>query len=538
MIIVFLALSVVMTKTTAAPQAFSCTGVTQISQGECAALVALYNSTTGAHWQNHSNWLVTNTPSNWFGVTVSGGHVASLSLGTNILNGSIPPELGNLTGLTYLDLDWNALSGSIPSQLSSLANLTYLDLHYNQLSGSIPPGLGGLANLTVLSLSYNQLTGSIPSQLASLAHLTDLNLASNQLSGSIPPVLGNLTKLISLYLEYNQLSGSIPPELASLVNLTSLSLSKNQLSGVIPPELGNLANLASLGLWSNQLSGAIPPELGSLTNLTSLLLDSNQLSGAIPPVLGSLTKLTSLRLDSNDLSGAIPHELGNLANLTLLWLDSNGLSGAIPPELVNLTNLYSLGLKYNWLTIPDPYPSDPPTLLDIFLLDHASGWETTQGVVAQIPVSGGQIQSRDGRVLVTVPSRGVSQPVTLVLTSLVQPGHATGKLVFANTSFKLAAYDSGGMQITPFNFVQPVIVTLSYQDNDVAGQDESQLILYYWDASTSSWKDAAQTCVPPSIYQRNLANNTLSVQVCHLTEFALMVFNPPEHKIYLPSVLK
>ncbi len=50
---------------------FSCTSVTEIPQIECEALVALYNSTNGPGWTDHSNWLVTSTPSNWYGMTVS-----------------------------------------------------------------------------------------------------------------------------------------------------------------------------------------------------------------------------------------------------------------------------------------------------------------------------------------------------------------------------------------------------------------------------------------------------------------------------------
>jgi hypothetical protein len=117
----------------------------------------------------------------------------------------------------------------------------------------------------------------------------------------------------------------------------------------------------------------------------------------------------------------------------------------------------------------------------------------------------------------------VSQPITLVLTSLAAPSHSAGALFFAHTSFTLAAYDSEIMLISPFNFALPVTVTLSYLDGDVTGQDESQLVLYLWDALSSSWTDAAQTCATPSIYQRDLVNNTLTGQVCHLTEFALMV---------------
>ncbi|MYI28063.1 MAG: hypothetical protein F4064_08210, partial [Acidimicrobiales bacterium] len=88
----------------------------------------------------------------WDGITIDRtfGHVADISLSSNDsvsandLSGSIPPELGNLTGLETLSLSGNALSGSIPPSLGNLTNLTRLSLYSNELSGSIPPELGRL----------------------------------------------------------------------------------------------------------------------------------------------------------------------------------------------------------------------------------------------------------------------------------------------------------------------------------------------------------------------------------------------------------
>ena len=69
---------------------------------EREALVALYNSTDGANWENNTNWLEGDPCSNlWFGVTCddSGTTVMDISLEVNQLSGPIPPELGELTNL-------------------------------------------------------------------------------------------------------------------------------------------------------------------------------------------------------------------------------------------------------------------------------------------------------------------------------------------------------------------------------------------------------------------------------------------------------
>lgn len=352
-------------------QSFDCGTVTDVPQTECEALVALYNSTNGAGWTISTNWLVTPTVDDWYRVGVEGGHVASIGLYSNNLNGSIPPELGNLTNLMSLKLYSNQLIGSIPYELGNLPSLVVLYLHYNQLSGPIPPELGNLTNLTTLSLYSNQLSGSIPPQLGNLTNLVELRLNGNYLEGSIPPSFVNLTKLVYLslagnvltgniplelgnlanleylYLRFNDLSGVIPSTLENLTKLKTLSLQGNQLVGEIPSELGNLTQLDYLELAENNLSGQIPSELGQLTNLTGIWMGANLLSGPIPSEIFGLTNLVTIGLWDNYLTGSIPPEIGNLLSLNALWLDNNDLSGSIPQEIGLLTNLQYLDIQSN-----------------------------------------------------------------------------------------------------------------------------------------------------------------------------------------------
>jgi len=165
-----------------------CDTVTQIPKPECEALVTLYNSTDGDNWKNKRGWNVTNTPCSWYQVTCNGGHVSWISLDSNQLSGTLPPELGNLSNLTLLLLDSNELSGEIPQELGQLSRLTTLYLNSNELSGTIPPELGQLSSLQDLLLNSNQLCGKIPSELMNLTNLGTppgaLQLQNNNLINS------------------------------------------------------------------------------------------------------------------------------------------------------------------------------------------------------------------------------------------------------------------------------------------------------------------------------------------------------------------
>lgn len=52
-------------------QDFNCGMVTDVPRFECEALVALYGSTNGEDWTDHSNWLQSTTVSNWYGIYIS-----------------------------------------------------------------------------------------------------------------------------------------------------------------------------------------------------------------------------------------------------------------------------------------------------------------------------------------------------------------------------------------------------------------------------------------------------------------------------------
>ena len=195
--------------------------------------------------------------------------------GTVTLNWAAGTPITNWDGVTV---------GGTPQRI------IVLYLPFQGLTGILPPELGDLTGLTQLTLLDNKLTGPIPSELANLSQLTDIFLGDNQLSGPIPSELGRMTKLQGLELYGNRLTGTIPTELGRLTSMQGLHIDNNQLTGTIPAELGRLSNLRWLTLNDNRLTGEIPAELGRLTNLEQLYLSGNRFSGCVPTGLRGISE--------------------------------------------------------------------------------------------------------------------------------------------------------------------------------------------------------------------------------------------------------
>jgi hypothetical protein len=176
-----------------------------------------------------------------------------------------------------------------------------------------------------------------------------------------------------------------------------------------------------------------------------------------------------------------------------------------------------------------------------FGLDHDLGADELVVVTDTIdPFIGAMLTYTDTQGLSTtvqVPPGAVGQEIILAYAPVLSPMHPISpNLRFANHAFLLDAY-KGFQPLPGFQFGKPVSITIRYSDNDIAGLDESTLRLDYWTGSV--WEDARNTCTPLSQYVRDLAQNVLSVAICHPSEWS-MGGAPVEKEflIYLPLVLK
>ena len=210
----------------------------EVSPQERDALIAIYNATGGPAWSDNTNWLSSEPVSTWSGVTTIGNKVTTLIFFGTGLNGTLPPEIGDLVNLEVINISLNTqLVGVIPSEIGNLANLRYLLLQHNNHTGSIPVTIGNLTNLRQLRLLWNDLSGPIPATIGNLSNLDFLELDG-----------GN----------GNNLSGELPIELGNLSNLGTLSVGNNNFEGILPTSLGNLVNLEYIAIANNSFEGELP----------------------------------------------------------------------------------------------------------------------------------------------------------------------------------------------------------------------------------------------------------------------------------------
>ncbi|KAM3303000.1 putative receptor-like protein kinase [Capsicum chacoense] len=255
-----------------------------------------------------------------------------LALDFNLLEGVIPESIGNLSkSLSKLYMAGNPIYGSIPSSIGQLSGLTLLNISYTSVSGKIPPEIGQLKELQLLALAGNQFSGTIPYTLGNLKALIKIDLSENELIGSIPDIFNNFQNLLSMDLSKNKLNGSIPKQVLNLPSLSAfLNLSHNLLSGPLPEEVDSLESVVTINLSYNRLSSQIPTSISKCKSLEQLLLSHNMFSGQIPSTLGLVKGLETLDLSSNQLSGQIPFDLQKMQALQLLNLSFNNLDGEVP----------------------------------------------------------------------------------------------------------------------------------------------------------------------------------------------------------------
>lgn len=263
------------------------------------------------------------------------GGLQVLRLNNNSFDGKIPTPLDTSpSDLVILDLGENKLMGNIPSWIGEkLSYLKFLRLRSNMLKGTIPPSLSNLTSLQVLDLAHNELSGTIPHSFKNLFAMAQTNRTTTNVIDFPDPVSDAVAIQYSTFEETVDVvvKGRTLEYTKTLSLVMVLDLSRNRLSGEIPTDLlDHLVGLQSLNLSNNQLTGKIPDKFGGMAQIEALDLSWNDFSGAIPGSIALLTSLSYLNLSHNNLSGRIPS--GNqLQTLTDPSIYSGNLDLCGPP---------------------------------------------------------------------------------------------------------------------------------------------------------------------------------------------------------------
>ena len=147
-----------------------------------------------ADWAVSNGWALDADECSWVGVDcgsvtedgITYNAVTSIALPNNNVQG-LTEEIGQLTHLTYLDLNNNVLTGNVPSSIVMLEELEELYLYDNFLQGEWPADLSAFTNMTVLYASHNRFTDDIR-KFFTITSLEILILDHNELVGTLDGV--------------------------------------------------------------------------------------------------------------------------------------------------------------------------------------------------------------------------------------------------------------------------------------------------------------------------------------------------------------
>lgn len=122
-------------------------------------------------------------------------------IGESPLNDILPASIGNFSASLQIFGSYGCtIRGSIPNQIGDLTGVSLLSLSDNNLTGIIASTIDGLQNLQQLYLDNNEISGSVPNNICSLQKLGAIRLRGNQISGAVPSCIGNISSLRHLIL--------------------------------------------------------------------------------------------------------------------------------------------------------------------------------------------------------------------------------------------------------------------------------------------------------------------------------------------------
>eukprot|EP01012_Entosiphon_sulcatum_P048698 TRINITY_DN67214_c0_g1_i1.p1 TRINITY_DN67214_c0_g1~~TRINITY_DN67214_c0_g1_i1.p1 ORF type:complete len:237 (+),score=68.53 TRINITY_DN67214_c0_g1_i1:151-861(+) len=130
-------------------------------------------------------------------------------------------------GETTFNFSQNHVVSRFPAEIKLMKKtLTVLHVDNNYQLRQLPPSIGDLTHLSWLNVSYNRLA-ELPPEIGRLHNLTRLHCNNNLLT-ALPLEVWNLKKLVELQADSNQLK-AVPTGVLEMPQLTTLYLDNNPL---------------------------------------------------------------------------------------------------------------------------------------------------------------------------------------------------------------------------------------------------------------------------------------------------------------------
>lgn len=236
--------------------AFLCPGASGLVQRY--TLGVFYYSTEGDSWNE------CNAPGDFFSETSIAGANSACTLTTTNATQIFPNDIrgsnawlspsdectwggvscyssGESAGrVNVVEFEENLLRGTLPSEVEQLSDMRFFALERGGMGGTIPASIGNLRSLLLLDFDFNRLSGTLPSSLWSLTSLRQLDLNDNNLLGTLSSEIGNLGQLRFFQIDNNYLTGGIPEQLGGIPKISLIGLSGNDFEGVMPEEVCDL----------------------------------------------------------------------------------------------------------------------------------------------------------------------------------------------------------------------------------------------------------------------------------------------------------
>jgi Leucine-rich repeat (LRR) protein/ankyrin repeat protein len=244
----------------------------------------------------------------------------------------LPPEVYNITGLTYLQIVGSKMT-VLPNELGQFRLLTQVRVNTCPVE-EIQDGFFNLTNLVNLEISTCRLTTFSP-KFVNFKKLTELSLYDNRLS-------------------------ILPEGWEQMPVLKSINVTGNRLK-VLPDSFGKAPLLDTIAAGDNMLSDL--PAAWAGMGLPFLNLSNNRFT-QVPSVLSKIQGMTYLNLSGNQIA-EIPLLVSSMATLQQLEFARNQVTTI--PDLRN-THLTRLDLSGNQITaFPPSKDFFPPTLRELNL---------------------------------------------------------------------------------------------------------------------------------------------------------------------------